>query len=153
MAPPLPSSLFSLLPLPLLLMFHPELSSQPILASYHSPPSFFPSVPQRGQMRLVNWFLHCFSVQVLKGPCSDAFIVLFKAPQAATLAAHSSVFPQSGSRLDAFKVQAAPGPEEVLWQVGKAGGKGMRGDWGREQISRVQSGGQGEGSREEEGGG
>ena len=64
------------------------------------------------------------AAQVLKTPCSDSFIVLFKTPQAATLAAHSSVFPQSGSRLNAFKVQAAPGPEEVLWQVkGETGGR------------------------------
>lgn len=57
--------------------------------------------------------------------------MLFKTPQAATLAARSSVFPQqsvhsggprAGGRqgrvgLDSFKVQQAPGPEDVLWQV------------------------------------
>jgi len=71
--------------------------------------------------------------QALAGPPTGSFIVLFKTPQAATLAARSSVFPQQtvqrgaglgggdgGARmgLDAFKVQQAPGPEDVLWQVG-----------------------------------
>jgi hypothetical protein len=62
--------------------------------------------------------------------------VLFKTPQAATLAARSSVFPQqhvasgdgwvaarggdgaAAMGLDTFKVQQAPGPEDMLWQVG-----------------------------------
>lgn len=56
-------------------------------------------------------------LQALQGPGCGAFIVLFKTPQAATLAAHSSVFPHLKGHQESFKVQQAPGPEEVLWQV------------------------------------
>jgi hypothetical protein len=56
-------------------------------------------------------------VQVLSGPDTGSFIVLFKTPAAATLAARSSVFPQSSNSLEAFKVQPAPSPEDMLWQV------------------------------------
>jgi hypothetical protein len=55
---------------------------------------------------------------VLSGPDTGSFIVLFKTPAAATLAARSSVFPQSSNSLEAFKVQPAPNPEDMLWQVG-----------------------------------
>jgi hypothetical protein len=58
------------------------------------------------------------TLQVFSQPCTDSFIVLFKTPQAATLAASSAVFPQSSARPDGFQVQAAPSPEDVLWQVG-----------------------------------
>jgi hypothetical protein len=58
---------------------------------------------------------------VLSGPDTGSFIVLFKTPAAATLAARSSVFPQSSNSLEAFKVQPAPSPEDMLWQV--------RGSW------------------------
>jgi hypothetical protein len=56
-------------------------------------------------------------VQVLSGPDTGNFIVLFKTPQAATLAAHSAVYPHTGA-VEAFKVQPAPSPEDVLWPVG-----------------------------------
>jgi hypothetical protein len=77
--------------------------------------------------------------QTLSSPPTGSFIVLFKTPQAATLAARSSVFPQQhvagggawaaargvdgavAMGLDTFKVQQAPGPEDVLWQVGGRG--------------------------------
>lgn len=73
-----------------------------------------------------------FPAQVLASPPAGAFVVLFKTPQAATLAARSCVFPQrrvpgdapargpaGGERLGlgAFKVRQAPGPEDMLWQV------------------------------------
>ncbi|WIA30966.1 hypothetical protein OEZ86_001014 [Tetradesmus obliquus] len=55
--------------------------------------------------------------EVLSGPDTGSFIVLFKTPAAATLAARSSVFPQSSNSLEAFKVQPAPSPEDMLWQT------------------------------------
>lgn len=53
-------------------------------------------------------------MQVLAGPDTGNFIVLFKTPQAANLAAHSTVYPDSGEG-EPFKVQPAPSPEDVLW--------------------------------------
>lgn len=46
-------------------------------------------------------------------------IVLFKTPQAANLAANSTVYPDAGeeSQGEPFKVQPAPSPEDVLWPV------------------------------------
>lgn len=55
--------------------------------------------------------------EVLSGPDTGSFIVLFKTPAAATLAARGSVFPQSSNSLEAFKVQPAPSPEDMLWQT------------------------------------
>lgn len=54
--------------------------------------------------------------QVLDGPDTGNFIVLFKSPRAANLAANSTVYPHTG-RVEAFKVQPAPNPEDVLWPV------------------------------------
>lgn len=42
--------------------------------------------------------------------------MLFKSPRAASLAANSTVYPHAGS-VEAFKVQPAPNPEDVLWPV------------------------------------
>jgi hypothetical protein len=78
--------------------------------------------------KAVEWLrqaVDCISavlrVQVLSGPDTGSFIVLFKTPAAATLAARSSVFPQSSNSLEAFKVQPAPSPEDMLWQVRRVG--------------------------------
>jgi hypothetical protein len=64
--------------------------------------------------------VHCFCPdcghQVLAGPDTGNFIVLFKTPQAANLAAHSTVYPDTGEG-EPFKVQPAPSPEDVLWPV------------------------------------
>lgn len=54
--------------------------------------------------------------QVLDGPDTGNFIVLFKSPRSANLAANSTVYPHTG-RVEAFKVQPAPNPEDVLWPV------------------------------------
>lgn len=65
-------------------------------------------------------------MQVLAGPDTGAFIVLFKTPQAATLAANSSVYPPSSSSLEAFKVQPAPSPEDINWPVSGWAGQAVR---------------------------
>lgn len=58
-------------------------------------------------------------LKVLSGPDTGNFIVLFKTPQAANLAANSTVYPDAGDEAqgEPFKVQPAPSPEDVLWPV------------------------------------
>lgn len=60
---------------------------------------------------------------MLAGPDTGNFIVLFKTPQAANLAAHSTVYPDTGEG-EPFKVQPAPSPEDVLWPVRSQTGGG-----------------------------